>query len=302
MHNAARKERDAGPEPALSIASSLTDNAIDEYLVDLPAIPAIAIKVLHLVEDPNTSGNDLTHALSADQAITYKVLQLANSAYYGMSRQIDSLKQAVSILGMMTIRSLVLLYSVPASLKRGGKTGAEESALWEHAMGVAIVSRSLAARAGGLEPERLFLAGMLHDIGKTVLLLRAPDRMSEVLYAAWPPGGSAGIRAERSTFGFDHEQIGERVLNHWTFPALFPAAARRHHDPDKAEGFETEVRIVAAANHLAHHMGLGGPADPDAWGRAVSMGEILGLDAAVLEEVSVAALNQITAERKLYDI
>ena len=290
----------ASPMPAREVRTPPTD--ISEYLVDLPPVPTVAVKVMHLVDDPDTSAQTLARTIAADQAISFKVLQMANSAYYGQGRQILTLSQAVTVLGQRTIRSLVLLYSIPASLKRGGKTGPEEAALWEHSVGTALAARLLAGAAGGLDAEAMFAAGLLHDIGKSILLIKSPAGMAEVLYSAWPPGGNTGKEIEKSRFGFDHEEIGGRILDEWQMPALFSSAARWHHAPALAGDQHRPVRVVAVANRIAHHLGLGGPADPVAWPDVLALAEPLGLHAGQLETTAVETVNQLTAERSLYDL
>jgi putative nucleotidyltransferase with HDIG domain len=289
----------AGPTAGEPAARS---RGIDEYLVDLPPIPMVALKVMHLVDDPTTNALELARTIASDQAIAFKVLQLANSSYYGYRRQIMTLTQAIAVLGVRTIRSLVLLYSVPASLKRGGRTGPQEKALWEHSVGTALTARLLAQKAGNTDPEVMFVAGLLHDLGKSILLFKQPEDMSRLLYDAWPPGGMIGMEAEKKRFGFDHADIGARVLEEWTFPTPYVEATRRHHQPEFSGEYAWETRLVAAADRVSHHLGLGAPADPAAWRDAVALGEALGLEAGKIELVAVTALNQLTAERALYDL
>lgn len=290
----------AAPNPKPGSTSPPTD--ISEYLCDLPPVPTVAVRVMHLVDDPDTSSQILARTIAADQAIAFKVLQMANSAYYGQGRQILTLSQAVTVLGQRTIRSLVLLYSIPASLQRGGKTSNEEKALWEHSVGTAIAARVAGRVLGGGDPETMFIAGLMHDIGKSLLLFKSPEAMSEVLYSAWPPGGNSGKETERSRFGFDHEEIGGRVLEEWDMPGLFIAAARWHHAPTLAGEHHRTVRIVALANRITHHLGLGGPSDPMAWTEVLAAGEGLGLAPGQLESIAVETVNQLTAERTLYDL
>lgn len=287
------------PEPAVAPAAG---PKISDYLVDLPPMPMVALKVMHLVDDPNTNTLELARTIASDQAIAFKVLQLANSSYYGYRRQIMTLTQAIAVLGVRTIRSLVLLYSIPASLKRGGRTGPQEKSLWEHAVGTALSARLLAQKAGNADPEMAFVAGLLHDLGKNILLFKEPEEMSRALYDAWPPGGTIGMDDERKRFGFDHAEIGGRVLEEWTFPAAYVEIARRHHHPEFSGEHAWETRLVAAANRISHHLGLGAPADPAAWPDAVRLGEALGIEAARIEQVAVATLNQLTTERALYDL
>lgn len=292
----------APPAAAPTRATNTPPTDITDYMIDLPAVPMVAVKVMQLVDDPDTSSQTLARTIASDQAIAFKVLQMANSAYYGQGRQILTLSQAVTVLGQRTIRSLVLLYSIPASLQRGGKTGPEEKALWEHAVGTALAARLLGKATGGLDPEAMFAAGLLHDIGKSILLIKAPAGMAEVLYAAWPPGGNTGKEIEKSRFGFDHEEIGGRLLDEWQMPALFVAAARWHHAPALAGEQHRAVRVITVANRIAHHLGFGGPADPVAWSDVLALAEPLGLHAGQLETIAVETVNQLTAERSLYDL
>jgi HD-like signal output (HDOD) protein len=275
---------------------------LDDFLVDLPPIPAVALKVLHLTEDPDSSAELLAHTIASDPAITIKVMQFSNSAYYGNRRQVTTLRQAVQILGLEVIRSLVLLFSIPASLKGSPRTVSEEKALWEHALAVGVAARLMGRKLPGLNSEGLFLAGFLHDVGKSVLLLKSPDKMVEALGASWPPGGSVGLDVERRSFGFDHSQVGSRVLDEWTFPDLYVQTTLGHHGPAADSQFAAETRVVAAANRVAHSLGLGGPADPRAWEEALAMAEGMRITAEELEALAVTTVNHVTSERELYGL
>lgn len=290
----------AAPDTTPALKPPPTD--ISDYLLDLPPVPEVAVRVMHLVDDPDTSSQVLARTIASDQAIALKVLQMANSAFYGQGRRILTLSQAVTVLGQRTIRSLVLLYSIPASLKRGGKTSEEEKSLWEHASGAAIAARVTGRTVGGVDPETLFIAGLLHDVGKNLLLLKSPEAMAEVLYSSWPAGGTGGRDTERSRFGFDHTEIGGRVLEAWGLPPFFSAVARWHHEPTLAGEHHRAVRLVALANRITHHLGLGGPSDPMAWSDVLEVGDNLGLAGGQLETIAVETVNHLTSEKALYNL
>jgi HD-like signal output (HDOD) protein len=143
---------------------------------DLPAMPQVASKVLELSSDPNTSAQQLQQIIADDQAMTARILKIANSAMYSCSRKVKTLTEAIVMLGFNSIRSLVVT-SAARNLynTRNSTTGLKERLLWEHSIGVAFACRLLVQDRMPALAEEAFLAGLMHDIGKLVLNLQVPD-------------------------------------------------------------------------------------------------------------------------------
>ena len=153
---------------------------------DLPAMPQVASKVLELSSDPNTSAHQLQQVISDDQAMTARILKIANSALYSCSRKIKTLTEAIVMLGFNSIRSLVVT-SAARNLynTRTSQTGLKERLLWEHSIGSAFACRLMASDSRPALTEEAFLAGLMHDIGKSVISADFdPEALRQTLYAA----------------------------------------------------------------------------------------------------------------------
>ncbi len=219
----------------------------------LPPFPAVASRVLRLMNDPDSSAADLARAISRDQALTARVLRAGNSSFYGFSQQVTSLPQAVVVLGLRKVRDLILFDSMPVGRGAdGGMTDAQRT-LWVHSVGTALASRLLALRSGTeVDPEDAFLAGLFHDSGRLVLNHLAPEGFAEVFRHT--SHGLDSVEAERMVFGLSHDELGYEALARWELPEAIRVAARDHHqDPATTEPL---TRAVQAANDFVHWMEL----------------------------------------------
>lgn len=200
-------------------------NRVDE----LPELPQIAFKAIQLLNDPDTDVGKLANVISSDQALTAKLLRLCNSAFYGLSRKVTTISEAVLIVGFSSIKSLILIISTQNSLNKG-LLGYKISPgdFWRHSLATAEISKYLAEMIHFPEPEECFIAGLLHDIGKMVLNQFA---LPEV-YKATNLCAKTQIPlhvAEKQTIGFDHTMVGGGLAEMWNFPHVLVNAIRQHH-------------------------------------------------------------------------
>ena len=232
-------------------------------LGELPISQAgVVSTVMRMTADINTEIHKLSHVLSTDQALTARVLRMSNSPFYGRMRGVGSLNEAIMILGFYTIRSLVVATSTYAMFKRDNNGGLERD-LWNHSLAVALGSRIVARRVGSPKIEEAFLAGLMHDIAKLVLLQRFPEDYKPVLAAA-ARRGAPHLEIEREQLGFTHAELGAIILEQWNLPKFLVDVTRYHHDPDACAGEpETEngvtktIHVVCFANELAKSLGYG---------------------------------------------
>src|SRR6185369_7884505 len=185
---------------------------------DLPTIPVLLARILAVVDGDRSSTRDLVEVMQRDQALTGRVLRLANSGFFGFSREVSTLARAVMILGFGTVRSLALGVKVWETLM--GRAPLPLTDLWEHSALVGAASRLIAQRTRAADPEEVFTAGLLHDVGRVVLALRFPGEYAAMLEAA---PELDGVRApldarERAVFGIDHSQAGAWLAESWKLP------------------------------------------------------------------------------------
>ena len=211
---------------------------------NLPTIPAVLSQVLGLVEREDSSTRDLVDLIEHDQALTGKMLRLANSAFFGQSRRVATIPRAVMLLGFSTVRNLALGVKVWDTVAHGIPAARLEG-LWMHAVMVAVASKVLGAKLCTGDPDEAFTAGLLHDVGRLVLATRFKD-------AYWTAAaGADGVRsivdAEQEAFGVHHAEVGGWLLEAWGLPPSIVEAARQHHATPDRPG---TTGLVAMANRL----------------------------------------------------
>ncbi len=226
----------------------------------LPALPHIVHRVSDLVNQPRTSTLELSRVILEDPALTARLLRLVNSPFYGFPRQIASVTEALAILGFYQVRNLLITVAVVDLL--GGEETAEFSPLklWEHSVGAAAAAGLLARHVCPEAREELFVAGLLHDVGKLVEYQFLPDDFLEVL--AISRTEDIPVRAaELRLLGFSHEQVGRALASQWKLPIGLTEGIACHHRPDLAQESKRQAAIVHVADILCHALGLGSSGD-----------------------------------------
>jgi putative nucleotidyltransferase with HDIG domain len=227
---------------------------------ELPTLPVVVSKLLTLLEDPDFDIGELTEVISQDPALTAKVLKVANSAYYGFAQEIDTLDRAVALLGINMLKSLVLSVGVVAALPRAKRSEMLDPAgLWLHCVASAAVIREMGERMGlPKEDDHLFVVGLLHDVGKIVLLHFFFDLYQEALQKAKLREDMPLYLAEREIIGMDHGDVGAMLLGRWKFPpqVIKPILAHHHHDVS-VDADPRDTTMLRLANQLPQIVGLG---------------------------------------------
>jgi putative nucleotidyltransferase with HDIG domain len=221
---------------------ALVDTLIEE-LESLPAQPSVAVRTVWVADQPNSSAKDLAAALTADPSLTARVLRLANSAYYGLSRRVAEVSFAVTVVGFPTVRAMAAVHA--SGLFEGEHTVPE--GYWEHSVATATLCSVLAPRAG-VRPNQAFPLGLLHDLGSALLYRADPDRFEAVQAEA--RGGRALRAAEKAAFGMAHDEAAARVFSAWRFPETFIEAVADHH-AHPATLSEPHTLLLVAAEAVA---------------------------------------------------
>jgi len=249
----------------------LTADEIRRSVQELPALPAVVLELIQSLGDSNVSAEQLATKISHDQAIAAKTLRLANSSFYGMARQVTSIAEATAILGLRTLRSVATAAGLVGGFAHSRCSGFDFDAFWRHSIGTALAARALARRTGQDE-DAAFTLGLVHDIGRLVLISSYEDEYAKVL-AYQMEHDCLMYVAEQHHFGVDHAEVGGVVAEHWHFAPDIVSAISCHHRPPAAR-VKTLTDLVHVADNLAHGLDLSRkenemvpPLAVDAWGR-----------------------------------
>jgi HD-like signal output (HDOD) protein len=227
---------------------------IDELISDiegLVSLPQIAARVTQLVEDPKSSASDLGDVISQDPALTLRILQLANSPLYGMRHEVDTISRAVTILGTLQIRDMVLATSAVHSFDGIPNDLVRMEDFWRHSLFCALAARHIASSMPGGREESSFIAGLLHNVGKLVIYHRLPEAAVQTLVMILDGEVPERYQAERKILGFDHAQVGGALLKKWGLPEHLIEASAYHHEPEKALNHPREAALIHVANTVA---------------------------------------------------
>jgi putative nucleotidyltransferase with HDIG domain len=220
---------------------------------DLPALPAIVIELMGALDQDDAGANLLAVKLSRDQALSAKVLRLANSSFYGLPSKVTTIQQAIAILGFNSVRTLVTTAAVIDGFSSGEHTTFDFRSFWRHSIATALCAKILAKQLN-LNQDYAFIIGLLHDIGRLVLVTGSPEHYAAVL-AYRAEKDSYVIEAESATLGLDHTMVGSALAAHWKFPTLMQKAIANHHAPN-AEDPASLTPLIHTADCVAHALGL----------------------------------------------
>jgi putative nucleotidyltransferase with HDIG domain len=249
-----------------------------ESIDTLPTIPGVLKKLLKLVGDPKVSLNEIGNFVSSDPVLTTKVLKMVNSPVYGFPGRISSVSQAVLLLGLNVVKGLLLGVSVFELMQKS------MMGLWEHSMGCSIIARLIARKKGLKEPEEVSVAGLLHDIGKVVMILQFSGQYEEAMKLAESRRVPI-LEAEKDIFSVTHANAGAWMTQKWRFPGNLIDVIEYHHKPHLSKRAPIDTAIVHLSDALIRARGFGFAGEnmvpainPAAW-------ESLGLTEADLKDV-----------------
>lgn len=231
----------------------LTTDDIVNKLQELPSLPAVVMELLSSIDQEDIDISVLAKKVSHDQALTAKTLQLANSSTYGLQVKVTTIQQAITFLGFQTTRNLITAAALTGCFAEGQCAGFDDKAFWRHSIATAACARVLARRMR-FNQDYAFTAGLLHDIGRLVLVSTYPERYSEAL--AWRAAHDCElIDAERALLGVDHVTAGAALAEHWNFSDTMRLAITWHHDPEQA-GAGFLATIIHVANAIVHALDI----------------------------------------------
>jgi putative nucleotidyltransferase with HDIG domain len=233
--------------------SSHAASTLIARLQSIPTLPTVALRVMEITANPKSSANDLMGIISPDVSLTTKILKIANSPFYGVTREISSLQHAVTVLGFKEIRNLVIstvAFDSFKNLEQNSKFDINK--FWRHSFCCALAAKAIAVDLK-IESSELFVAGLVHDIGKLAMYITFPSEFMmqaeimnplKIKYTAF--------EAEKDVFGMTHDDVGMKLLKKWMFPESLLTAVGYHHRPQEADKKSNFPIIVHVADILTH--------------------------------------------------
>lgn len=239
-------------------------NLVDHILQStdkLPPFPMVIQRAVQLIEDPRSSAQNLVDVIQFDPSITANVLKLCNSAYFGLRREVSSLREALVMVGFDQLMEIILSQESARFLQapcKGYDLG--QADLWKHSVACALLSRIISKRLNREATLTLFTAGLLHDMGKLMLGQFVQDYFGQIRNLTGE-GQLSFTEAEKKILGIDHAELGGEVAEKWKFPKPIILAIRYHHTPSQASEEREIVELIYLCNVVAMITGIGGGAD-----------------------------------------
>jgi HD-like signal output (HDOD) protein len=255
--------------------------------IELPTMPEVLIRLNEVMAKPDVSATDVGRVVGADPAVATNLLRIVNSAYYGLQVRVSSVSLAISVMGFNMTKKVALKAAVFTAFakKREKIQHFDPSAFWKHAVFAGVAARAIATSSAvfaDLHPEDAYIAGLLHDIGKIILMEKSAPKYLAMLRKA-AQQGRPEYEVEREDFGFTHADVGSVLAIKWSLPEDLAIAIRYHHAPTKDPFHRSLSSLVHLADHLAWRGAVPStvgtpmaPLDPLAYGQ-------VGLDAAAVE-------------------
>jgi HD-like signal output (HDOD) protein len=251
---------------------------------NLISLPDVYFRVREVINDSNSTMVDVANAVACDPNITARLLRVANSPFFGLTSKIETVTRAVNTLGTRQVHDIVLATSIVRTFYGISNDVMNMDVFWYNSVYCGVAARILATRCKVRDSERLFVEGLLRDIGHLVMYLKIPDQAQQSLVYA-NDQGQALYRVERELIGFDYAEVGGALMNHWKLPDSLGDAVRWHPQPEKAQSSPIEAAIVHIAGQLIANLGANEPIgqtalqiNPVAW-------EKTGLSEDVLEPI-----------------
>lgn len=278
-----------------------TLNKIISTIGELPASPAIVSAVMGLTSNLDSKVADVCKVLSRDQTLTAKVLKLSNSSFYGRSKEVSSLQEAILILGFFTVRSMVVATSAH-SMYELEESDSPQTKLWRHSLSSAVAARQIAKHLGHPDKEEIFIATLLHDIGKLVLLQKLSQVYEQVVEEVEKTRGSF-FEVESKRLGFTHCGVALTLLEQWSFPRSLIQAIHEHHELPSMEdsGIVPISYVINLGNYMAKRLDVGFHDQRVDSLSDLNSARAMSLDEEVLERLSQESQEHYQIEAKILD-
>jgi len=264
--------------------ATIDPHALIREAPTLGSPPVVYQRLVEVMNQPRSGSHEVAAVIGQDTSLTARLLRLANSAYFAFGRPVDSVHQAVTLIGATHVRDIALATSVTSYFDKVPADLINLEEFWKHSLAVGIGARMLATMRRETNVERFFVAGMLHDIGRLVLYLQAPDHARAILRHA-KNHECLLYQAEMELGGFDHGTVGGILLERWNMPESLVECVSLHHRPEEAVDHPVETATIHLADLIANALRLGRSGERMVPPRWIGMWDALSMDPATLPDL-----------------
>lgn len=269
------------------MASTLTAKSLIEDSVKLYSLPDIYFQIREMIRDTRFSAVDIGRVIAKDPALSMRLLKIVNSSFYGFQARIDTISRAVTIVGIEELQNLALATSVVDTFDRIPEDLVNMTDFWIQSIHCAVIAKLLAKKAAVLHSERLFLTGLLHDIGALVIYTKLPDQSRQILKNDFRNNRSMATM-EQNVLGFTRADVGGELAEAWKLPESISEAIRYQFDPEKALIHKLDAHLL----NLAINLNDSKTNDEIKLTLASSNMSILRLDEFAVKQVMAAAIDE----------
>ncbi len=225
------------------------------------SLPEIFILLNEILNDPTSSFSDIAKVISMDTSLAARILRIVNSSFYSFPSNVETVTHAISIIGTQQLHDLALATTILTKFQGVPEDLVNMDGFWRHSLGCAVAARILAIQCRETNPERFYLCGILHDVGRLIIMENLPDQAREII-ARYQGEGGLMFDVEQQVLGFDHAEVGASLAKAWKLPLSYEEIIACHHKPSKARRYPVESAIVNLADIFSKAMELGSSGDP----------------------------------------
>ena len=224
--------------------------------ISLVSFPRVYTQFQEAMADENTSFSEIGDIIIYDAGLSARLLRIVNSAYYSFPQKIETISHAIGVIGTRQLSDLMLSTIVIDKFKSIPESMIDMESFWQHSIACGLIARELASQKENLDPEMFFTAGMLHDIGQIILCMKLPQITLRILLELQSRQEPLQ-ELEHEELGFDHAELGGKLLNKWNLSEFHVETTTFHHEPGNAPNYSLEASIIYLADILANTMKLG---------------------------------------------
>ena len=223
--------------------------------------PILYYRLREKLDDPDTTFDDLSAVIMTDTAMSARLLKIVNSAFYGFDDKVDTLTHALNIVGTEQLTDLALAAIVTSTFKGIPRDLINMETFWMHSIACGIAARKIARHVPGVEVEKMYLGGMLHDIGSLIIFKESPEESKKILLRCQESGENL-FKVEKEVLGYDHAEVGALLLTEWKLPERLVQVVKFHHQPAGSGDHIEEACVIALADALVYELKIGNSGEP----------------------------------------